>query len=68
MENQELMEISTPFLEYTVQKTIKVKDLINNLDIKKYLAILVDGKKVDLNTEIYKGQRIIILPLIAGGQ
>jgi len=65
----ESVETSTVLTKVTVEQTIIVADLLVKLKIPsgKYLAVLVDGKKADLDQEIYEGQKVIILPMIAGG-
>ena len=54
--------------EYIVKEKRTVKDLLHDLNLDdKYFAILVDGKKASLDTEIAEGQSIVVLPRIAGG-
>ncbi|MBN2156341.1 MAG: MoaD/ThiS family protein [Candidatus Lokiarchaeota archaeon] len=54
--------------EYIVKEKRTVKDLLHDLNLDdKYFAILVDGKKARLDTEIAQGQSIVVLPRIAGG-
>ncbi|MHA1309915.1 MAG: MoaD/ThiS family protein [Candidatus Helarchaeota archaeon] len=55
--------------EVIVEKKMTVDDLLKKLGIakNKYFAVLVNGKKVDTNEEIDENDKIIILPLIAGG-
>ncbi len=54
--------------EYVVKEKRTVKDLLHDLNLDdKYFAILVDGKKATLETEIAEGQSIVVLPRIAGG-
>ena len=65
----ESVETSSVLTRVTVETKTTVADLLGKLNIPsgKYLAILVDGKKADLEHEIHEGQNVIILPMIAGG-
>ncbi|MHA1264060.1 MAG: MoaD/ThiS family protein [Candidatus Helarchaeota archaeon] len=65
----ESIETSSVLTKLTIEKQTTVADLLNKLNIEKnkYLAVLVDGKKAELNQEIHEGQKVIILPMIAGG-
>ncbi len=65
----ESIETSSVLTKITVEQKTTVADLVGKLKIPsgKYLAILVDGKKADLEQEIHEGQKVIILPMIAGG-
>lgn len=65
----ESIETSSVLTKVTVETETTVADLLTNLKISsgKYLAILVDGKKASLDQEIHEGQKVIILPMIAGG-
>jgi sulfur carrier protein ThiS len=65
----ESVETSTVLTKVTVEETTTVADLLVKLKIPngKYLAVLVDGKKADLDQEVHENQKIIILPMIAGG-
>ncbi len=54
--------------EYTVKEERTVKDLLHDLNLDdKYFAILVNGKKANLDTIISEGSSIVVLPRIAGG-
>ncbi|NVM54637.1 MAG: MoaD/ThiS family protein [Candidatus Helarchaeota archaeon] len=65
----ESIETSSVLTKVIVEQKTTVADLLGKLNISsgKYLAVLVDGKKADLNQDIYEGQKVIILPMIAGG-
>ncbi len=65
----ESIETSSVLTKVTVETTTTVTNLLGKLNIPsgKFLAVLVDGKKADLNQEIHEGQKVIILPMIAGG-
>jgi sulfur carrier protein ThiS len=65
----ESIETSSVLTKVTVESETTVADLLTKLKISsgKYLAILVDGKKAPLDQEIHAGQKVIILPMIAGG-
>ena len=69
VQTESSIETSSVLTKVTVEKQTTVADLLNSLKIPngKYLAVLVDGKKADLNQEIHEGQKVIILPMIAGG-
>lgn len=65
----ESVETSSVLTRVTVETKTTVADLLGKLNIPsgRYLAVLVDGKKADLEHEIHEGQNVIILPMIAGG-
>ncbi len=46
----------------TVRKLLKDLGLLH-----RYFVVLVDGKRADLDDEIFEGQRVLVLPIIAGG-
>ncbi len=53
-------------LHVTESKT--VRDLLKELGLlHRHFVVLVDGKRAFLDDEINKGQRVIVLPIIAGG-
>ncbi|MHA1231827.1 MAG: MoaD/ThiS family protein [Candidatus Helarchaeota archaeon] len=66
-------EISTQVVdvptEVVVEKKMTVGDLLKKLGISKdkFFAVLVNGKKVDTNHVVDESDKIIVLPLIAGG-
>ena len=46
----------------------KVQDVLQKLNLEfKFFAVLVNGKRADINQEIQKDDEIVILPKIAGG-
>nr|MDO8119587.1 MoaD/ThiS family protein [Candidatus Sigynarchaeota archaeon] len=56
------------YKEIKITKTQTVADLLKELNLEDaFLAVLVDGRKAELNDEINENQKIIILPKIAGG-
>ena len=65
----ESIETGSVLTKIVVETKTTVADLLVKLKIPtgKYLAVLVDGKKADLKQEIHEGQKVIILPMIAGG-
>ncbi|MFX1295137.1 MAG: MoaD/ThiS family protein [Promethearchaeota archaeon] len=69
MSLQAEIETSSVLTKIVVETKTTVADLLEKLKIPtgKYLAVLVDGKKADLKQKIHEGQKVIILPLIAGG-
>lgn len=68
-ENQvvESIDIGT-MKSFTVKEERKVKDLLKDLKLNdKFFAILIDGKRANLDDVIKEGSSIILLPKIAGG-
>lgn len=64
--NQDFEQIN-PY-QYKANKKTTIANLIDKLNLKmSFFAILVDGKKASLDTEIDKTSEIVILPKIAGG-
>jgi sulfur carrier protein ThiS len=52
----------------TPERKMLVKDLLRELNLEgKYFGILINGKKVDEDTEVSPKDDITILPHIAGG-
>lgn len=68
-ENQMIESIDIGTMKtFTVKEERKVKDLLKELKLNdKYFAILIDGKRANLNDVIKEGSSIILLPKIAGG-
>jgi sulfur carrier protein ThiS len=61
-------EISSIKSYTVVNSATTVKDLLRELKLEdKFFAILVDGKRVPLDTVVEKGSEVLILPKIAGG-
>jgi sulfur carrier protein ThiS len=48
--------------EKTVRKLLKELGLLH-----RHFVVLVDGKRAQLDDVITKGQRVLVLPIIAGG-
>ncbi|MEM2135802.1 MAG: MoaD/ThiS family protein [Candidatus Jordarchaeaceae archaeon] len=45
-----------------------VAELLQEMGLEQeFFAVLIDGKKANLNEEIEKGTKIIVLPKIKGG-
>jgi sulfur carrier protein ThiS len=65
----ESIETGSVLTKVTVESETTVADLLSKLKIStgKYLAVLVDGKKASLDQLVSEGQKVIILPMIAGG-
>ncbi|MHA1376987.1 MAG: MoaD/ThiS family protein [Candidatus Helarchaeota archaeon] len=62
------MEISGTKSELILEKRTTVRELLAKLNLEmSYFAVLVDGKAVDLDHSIDAGEKVIILPKIAGG-
>jgi len=55
--------------EVIVEEKKTVAELLKDLGIakNKYFAVLVNGKKVDTDHVVDESDKIIVLPLIAGG-
>ena len=52
----------------TVEKTMTVGNLLSEMNLEsQYFAVLVEGKRVDLDHVVDANTEIIILPRIAGG-
>ena len=59
---------SSTMTELILEKRTTVRDLLAKLNLEmSYFAVLVNGKTVDLNHTIDEGEKVIILPKIAGG-
>ena len=53
-------------IQVTESKTVRV--LLKELGLlHRHYVVLVDGKRAYLDEEIDEGQRVIVLPIIAGG-
>ncbi|TFG05228.1 MAG: hypothetical protein EU536_02660 [Promethearchaeota archaeon] len=65
----ESIETNSVLTKVTVEQRTTVADLLETLKFEKnsYLAVLVNGKKAELDQEIHEGAKVIILPMIAGG-
>ena len=45
-----------------------VRELLKDLGLlHRHFVVLIDGKRANLNDEIEEGQRVLVLPIIAGG-
>ncbi len=68
MEHLQKMQSTGSLKSYRVKTSRTVSDLLKDLKLEsKFFAILVNGKKVDLNDKIETNSEIVILPRIAGG-
>jgi sulfur carrier protein ThiS len=69
MENYSETVRTSPYLfNEVIQQRKTVRQLLCDLKIEKsYIAVIVDGRKAALDQEIREGQRVIVLPAIAGG-
>ena len=53
---------------YRVKNKQKVIDILQKLNLEsKYFVVLINGKKVEKNDEVFENDEILILPRIAGG-
>jgi sulfur carrier protein ThiS len=69
MENSSETVRTSPYLfNEVIQQRKTVRQLLCELKIERnYIAVIVDGRKAILDQEIREGQRVIVLPAIAGG-
>jgi sulfur carrier protein ThiS len=62
------MALSNGFSEIRLTKTKTVRSLLKELGLlHRHFVVLVDGKRASLDDAIEEGQRVIVLPIIAGG-
>ena len=62
------MSKTSTLMEIVLEKKMTVKDLLLQLNLQEqFFSMLVDGKVVSLNDTIEMGNKVIILPKIAGG-
>lgn len=50
-----------------VTETKTVRELLAELDLSNDHVVLLDGKRIDLDTEIHENDSVVVLPLIEGG-
>ena len=54
--------------EIHVTETKTIRELLNDLGLlRRHFVVLVDGKRAKLDDEVEEGQRVLVLPIIAGG-
>lgn len=54
--------------ELILEKKTTVRDLLEDLNLQtSFFAVLIDGKSVGPDQIINEGEKVIILPKIAGG-
>jgi sulfur carrier protein ThiS len=54
--------------EVRLTGTKTVRRLLEDLGLlHRHFVVLVDGKRAQLDDEIAEGQRVLVLPIIAGG-
>jgi len=64
----ELLETGI-YTEYSPSKAMTVRDLLVELDLTdKIFGVVVNGRKVELDTIINEKDKVSIIPQIAGGQ
>ena len=62
------MALSNGFSEIRLTKSKTVRSLLKELGLlHRHFVVLVDGKRALLDDAIEEGQRVIVLPIIAGG-
>ena len=57
----------TKLTKIIVTETKTVSQLLVELELSTDHVVLIDGKKMDLDSVIHENDTVIILPLIAGG-
>ena len=68
MQNIEKIEEVSSMTTYRVKNRQKVIDVLQKLNLEsKYFVVLINGKKVEKNDEVFENDEILILPRIAGG-
>ena len=68
MQNIEKIEEVSSMTTYRVKNSQKVYDVLKKLNLEsKYFVVLINGKKVEKNDEVFENDEILILPRIAGG-
>ncbi|MHA2213592.1 MAG: MoaD/ThiS family protein [Candidatus Thorarchaeota archaeon] len=50
-----------------VTETKTARELLRELELSDGHIILLDGKRIDLDTEIHENDSVVVLPLIEGG-
>ncbi|MFX1561805.1 MAG: MoaD/ThiS family protein [Promethearchaeota archaeon] len=54
--------------ELQLKETKTVKQLLKELGLlHRHFVVLVDGKRAQLDDVVTEGQRVLVLPIIAGG-
>jgi sulfur carrier protein ThiS len=54
--------------EICITEAKTVRELLKELGLlHRHFVVLIDGKRVELDDEIFEGQRVLVLPIIAGG-
>ncbi|MFX1318024.1 MAG: MoaD/ThiS family protein [Promethearchaeota archaeon] len=62
------MALRSGISEIHVTETKTVRALLKELGLLyRHHVVLVDGKRAYLDDEVAEGQRVIVLPIIAGG-
>lgn len=60
--------LSNGISEIRLTKSKTVRALLKELGLlHRHFVVLVDGKRALLDDDIEEGQRVIVLPIIAGG-
>lgn len=60
--------ISRTVSEVRLTEPKTVRRLLEDLGLlHRHFVVLVDGKRAQLDDEIAEGQRVLVLPIIAGG-
>ena len=62
------MALGNGFSEIRLTKSKTVRELLKELGLlHRHFVVLVDGKRALLDDYIEEGQRVIVLPIVAGG-
>ncbi len=66
-QTQELLETGI-YEEFQVESKKTVGDIIREIGFSEMFGILINGRKVDdVNYQIKESDKVVILPIIAGG-
>lgn len=53
---------------YSPKETTTIRAILEELNLQEnFFGLLLNGKNVDLDTEVEPGDKVVILPRIAGG-
>lgn len=62
-----LSTVGTKAKHITVSESMTVRELLQELNLSLDHVVLMDGKKMFLDTTIEENAVVVVLPLIAGG-
>ena len=62
------VSIAGTLTDFRLAESKTVRELLKELGLLyRHFVVLVDGKRAFLEDEIQEGQRVIVLPIVAGG-